>query len=223
MCFSATASFTAAAALGGLGLVCLARQGRGSGIAVAAMPVLFAAQQGLEGVVWLSLEQGSEASPFILAYLFFARVLWPTYAPAAVWLIEDRPGPRRLAATCAVVGGAVSIYLLWGLVVFPQSAMVGSGHIHYESGQPVPLWVAWVYAAAICLPLLAASSPRVRRFGLIVTLGGVVSALGYAYGFQSVWCFFAGLGSLVLCWGQDDLVASRGPAAWRGAKSPHSA
>jgi hypothetical protein len=59
MCFSATASFVSAAALTPLGLLSV-RLASGHNpsreIPLALLPVLFASQQALEGLVWLGLE-----------------------------------------------------------------------------------------------------------------------------------------------------------------------
>lgn len=48
-----------------------------------------------------------------------------------------------------------------------------------------------VYAAVICLPLLASSEARVRVFGVLITLSVLVSFLFATYAFTSVWCYLA--------------------------------
>ena len=58
MCFSATASFTAAAIVGSIGAVTLWKAARlrdRALLPIAAFPVLFALQQTVEGLLWLEL------------------------------------------------------------------------------------------------------------------------------------------------------------------------
>ncbi|THD66260.1 DUF6629 family protein, partial [Phenylobacterium sp.] len=62
MCFSATASFTAAAVTGSLGLVAMARTRQLHDLPLAATPVLFAVQQVTEGLIWLRLPMEAHAS-----------------------------------------------------------------------------------------------------------------------------------------------------------------
>ena len=53
MCFSATASFLAAGVTGAIEVVAIARTRRASEAPLAAAPLIFAAQQGIEGLLWL--------------------------------------------------------------------------------------------------------------------------------------------------------------------------
>ena len=58
MCFSATASFSAATVIGGIGAVTIwktARPGYVRVLPFAAIPLLFAAQQVTEGFLWLEI------------------------------------------------------------------------------------------------------------------------------------------------------------------------
>ncbi|MCK5745954.1 MAG: hypothetical protein KAH44_07045, partial [Oricola sp.] len=97
MCFSATASFSAAAVLGAVGAATLAQRPRPRDLAFAAIPAIFAAHQAIEGAIWLHIDGGS-AIPYALiaAYLLIAQVLWPAYIPLSVILME--PAPRRTPA-----------------------------------------------------------------------------------------------------------------------------
>src|SRR5581483_6072378 len=118
MCFSATASFTAAALTGSIGVVSLrkaaTRQDRRIA-ALAAFPILFALQQFTEGLIWLDLAQpeASALRPF-LVHLFqgYAEVFWPVFAPLAGLLIETHVWRRWAIGTCLAVGICLSLYLL---------------------------------------------------------------------------------------------------------------
>ncbi|MFX8612665.1 DUF6629 family protein, partial [Acinetobacter baumannii] len=85
MCFSAAASFTAAAVLapmGGLSVARAARPGRRF-LLLSALPLLFSVQQLMEGLVWRSGEAGDSAGVlrYSLAYMFFSWLAWPVWVP----------------------------------------------------------------------------------------------------------------------------------------------
>ncbi len=201
MCFSATASFTAAAVTSALGLFALTRTRRLRDLPLAATPVLFAAQQATEGLIWLRMPMGPHATldgPLVLAYLIFAQAFWPIYAPVAVWIIEQDPKRRRLMAPWIPVGAAVSGYLLWGLLRGHAIASEGNAHILYDAGQAHLTLVGAAYLATVSLPLFMSWDRSIRIFGAIVTVGWLVAYVAYLAEFQSVWCFFAAAASVAV-------------------------
>ena len=200
MCFSATASFITAAATAGAGLVCLSQVRRPADLLLAATPLVFAAQQALEGALWLRLPDGPSPTAGLLTsgFLFLAQVFWPTYAPAAALLAEPDAKRRRLMAPLAALGLAVSTYLLWSLLARPHSASIGHEHIVYDIGTQPSYTLAVAYVAAISLPLLLSSQRTIKLLGVIVLAGGVAAFAFYYQAFQSVWCYFAAAASLVL-------------------------
>jgi hypothetical protein len=48
-----------------------------------------------------------------------------------------------------------------------------------------------LYAAIICLPLLASSATLVKIFGILISLSVGLTFAFATYAFTSVWCFFA--------------------------------
>lgn len=107
MCFSAAASFSAGTLLLAVGAVTLRMVQRSAQRPYAAIPLLFAVQQLVEGVVWLSFG-GPAGLNFVATqvYSFFSHVLWPVYVPLAAWRMEPR-GPRRRALSAFVAAGLV--------------------------------------------------------------------------------------------------------------------
>jgi len=199
MCFSPQVSFAAAGVLGVLGAACLSQTTQPRERLMAAIPLLFAAQQALEGFIWLSpLHQGYVSNACVMGYLGFAKVLWPTYAPLAVLLIEPSAVRRRIMRACAIVGVIVSTYLAWGLATYPQWAELRRGHIAYVTEQAIPLWVGFVYLGLVCLAFLVSSQPTIVVFGAIVFIGAVVVRIGVPFDFPSLWCFFSAVASSVL-------------------------
>ncbi len=75
MCFSAAASFSAAAVCGGIGAAALRRAGKRD-LMLAAIPIIFAAHQALEGAVWLTEGDGwGRCAGYSFASIAFC--IWP--------------------------------------------------------------------------------------------------------------------------------------------------
>lgn len=199
MCFSATASFAVAGATAVTGLAALRQVTRPREVALAAVPLLFAAQQAVEGAIWLQLGAGTDGGVpgLALVFLLFAFVVWPVYTPLAVWLIEPEPQRRRAIAAIAAIGAALSAVLLLDLLASPPGAAIRGHSIDYGGGDPLS-WRQIPYLVATCLPPLLSSFPLVRIFGAVVLGGFVVSAGVHATTFVSVWCFFAAADSTLL-------------------------
>jgi hypothetical protein len=80
MYFSASASFVTVGITGAIGIVALTRVQGAREIPLAATPLLFAFQQCIEGLLWLSLPvapDGSLSTALTILYLFFAEAFWP--------------------------------------------------------------------------------------------------------------------------------------------------
>jgi len=210
MCFSATASFTAGFALSALGLATLALAPAPRDRAFAAIPLLFGLQQLTEGALWLALQSDAPVlrSCLTAGFTGFAEVLWPLWAPLAVWLIEPEPRRRQAIALCGAAGVVVAMALLFGLVTDFAPAELRDGHIFYglahynwfrDTHLLVPLMA--LYVLATCVAPLLSSDRLVATFGAAVTASLVATFYAAAEYLVSVWCFFAALLSvLVAVW-----------------------
>ena len=77
MCFSATANFVGSSVLGAAGVVTLTKVKHRRELLFAALPMLFAIHQFIEGFVWLGLDG-------------FCRQLWrTTWAPPSCFMRRD--------------------------------------------------------------------------------------------------------------------------------------
>ena len=106
MCFSASASFIAGAALSAVGVATIRLTARKAELPFATIPLLFGIQQIIEGMIWLSF-QGQSPLPvrtLILIYSLFSHVVWPMFVPFAVGLLETVPWRRKVLAACQVAG-----------------------------------------------------------------------------------------------------------------------
>ncbi len=203
MCFSASASFVTAGVTGAIGIVALTRVTERRELLLAATPLLFALQQGIEGVLWLDLPlapDGALSRALALFYLFFAEAFWPVYVPIAIWLIEPSARRRLMMVVCMGIGAGVGFYLLWWILSRPAIATIVDYHIVYGTGYRQPDIVGAAYLVAAALPPLLSSQRTVVVLGAIVLAGLLVAYAFYWEAFVSVWCFFAAVASVtILC------------------------
>ncbi|MDO8777220.1 MAG: hypothetical protein Q7K57_52620 [Burkholderiaceae bacterium] len=200
MCFSATASFSAGAFLLGLGTLTLKSARRPRELPFAAIPLLFAIQQLIEGVIWLTFRYEAPLLNAVMThvYSFFSHVLWPIYVPVAVLLIEP-PGRRQRALLVFVAAGvAVGAYLLYFLVAFPVVSRPTGQHIEYVSPHFFAAVTMTLYLMSTTVSPLLSTHRTVKVFGVLALLSFAAAYYFYAIWFISVWCFFAALLSMVV-------------------------
>jgi hypothetical protein len=204
MCFSATASFTAAAVAGSIGTVTLwqaAKLRDPALLPIAAFPVLFALQQAVEGLLWLDLARPEPGAcrPFLThAFLGYAEIFWPLFAPLAAWLIEPDLWRRRLIALCVLTGAAVSTYLLVKMLGNPYTASAATGHIVYSNGVSYPKGIEIPYVLATTISLLLSSHRLIQLLAIVILGGFAVAWWSYHQSYISVWCFFAAASSVIV-------------------------
>ena len=201
MCFSASASFSAGAVTAAIGVATLSHVKGWRELPLASIPLLFAAQQVIEGELWLHLagEYDKQAIAMLsLSYVIFAKVLWPAFISLAVLLIEPDLLRRRALYAIALLACSISLYVLIRLIENPPCATICGHSVRYGGDGDVLSWQGFIYILCTCVPLLVSSSRAVQNFGAIVVSGFLVSAYTYAATFISVWCFFAATGSFIL-------------------------
>ena len=193
MCFSPLASFSTGAVLLLVGGACVRRTRSPREWAYAGIPLCFGIQQGLEGALWLSLDQSQAclSAQLTQGYSFFSQVYWPVYIPVAVYLLEPAGLRRRLIGFIAIGGALVAAYLAWYMAQTPVLAFLRGGHIAYVFPHfHQPLATA-LYLFAACLAPLVSGWAQVRWFGFFTSLSLLATAYFYAQWFISTWCFFA--------------------------------
>lgn len=210
MCFSATASFTAAAVLLPAGAISVGRAWRSDRryLALAALPFLFGVQQAFEGLVWRAGASGDAqgVTAFSLGYMFFSWLAWPVWTPLATYFVE--PVRRRpLYLGFAIVGG-----MLGGLQYVPYFAHQGwlatrflPHAISYGGTELLDFVVGreatyGIYLAIVIGPLLLSTERDVKIFGVLVALVLAVTYAFFQFAYVSVFCFGGALMSLYLVW-----------------------
>src|SRR5579872_2083787 len=115
MCFSATASFAASAALLVISCITIYRtKAEGRKLMFAAIPLLFAIQQACEGLIWHSLSSNRSATIYTYLYLSFVFMVWPLWMPISIMRMNNVQNklffiPIAAGASVAILGVMMSI------------------------------------------------------------------------------------------------------------------
>ena len=201
VCFSATASFAAAALTGAVGIATLRCVKRARDIPLASFPLIFGAQQAIEGALWLGLRAdpaGPQNQVLAAAFTAIALVLWPAFAPLAVGLAERKRTARLLIYALIPVGILLAGYSAFLMTRHRYVPTIVNASICYISGTSYPVGGFMAYALCTCLPPLLSSDKFVRAAGIAIVTGLAVSSIFYYKGFFSVWCFFVALASVTM-------------------------
>ena len=210
MCFSATASFTLAAALVPAGLLCL-KYARSLGIrwiGLAVYPLAFSLQQALEGLVWVGLDR--DAPGLVNAgahgYLFFSHLFWLMWVPFSVLLLQfGREASNRAPLTMLLIAGSLLGLVLYSPILAmtdPVPIAVQSGSLAYDipllfGGEPVRFGLKLAYFAIMTSSLFLSADRRIQGFGALIAVSFIVVEFWFSHAFISVWCFLAA--TLSLC------------------------
>lgn len=199
MCFSATVSFGAAAILGVAGVATMMEVRRRADLPLALTPLLFAAQQAVEGALWLSVPEGRAHSMTLAnAFAVIALVVWPLLIPLAIALVEREPLRRLVMLTLIPAGIGVAVYSAGTTLAHPYLAWPVGHSLTYVDNHPYSPTMLAIYLACVCFPPLMSSSRALNLFGVIVAVGLGVALLAFYEDFVSVWCFFAALASFTI-------------------------
>ena len=201
MCFSAPASFIAGGVLATIGAVTVTKVENKRELPFAMLPLLFGLQQIAEGFVWLSL-QGQMPGCNMLAtniFAFFAFAFWPMYIPFAVGFMETVSWRRIGIYITQVLGLMLGGYLLISHLIAPVTSQIVGHSIGYFDSTTFSWIPAVFYGLSTLVPFLLSSRWIVRIFGLSCFITALLAYWHYLYAFESIWCFFAAVLSLMIC------------------------
>ncbi len=204
MCFSATASFSAAVGIGGIGALTIwktARSGHARALPFAAIPLVFAAQQAIEGFLWLEIVKpvaGAYRPILIHGFIGYVEIFWPAYAPLAAFLIEPVGKRRRMILACLVCGAILSAWFFSVMIDYPYRAYLHEDGIVYKNAHHSPWFITPLYALTTTVSFSLSSYREVRIFSLVLFIGLAAAAIFYNRAYVSVWCFFAGVASTLV-------------------------
>jgi len=209
MCFSATASITAAAVLIPIGAYCIniARKDMPGWLMLAAYPMAFGLQQAIEGAVWLGINSNNQSLVDVasLGYVFFSHFFWLFWVPFSVYYMETAGARKRFLGVLTILG------FLYGLSLF-LPLILREGWLVIETAQDSLLYkttmiydgivnrqvVRGIYALQVFLALILSTNRKVRVFGIMILMSVLGTFAFFKYAFVSVWCFFAAILSAYL-------------------------
>ena len=197
MCFSATASFTAAVGLSLLGIGTI-RQARSKRyLLLASFPCLFALQQSLEGLVWTGINNESLSQLTMVGtygFLLFATFLWLILSPLSIYFLEQDKQKKRVLLGLTALGFLLGAYLLIWIIYDGIEPQVFSGNIFYDL-KLIPFYepTKYLYLSIVSIPFLITESPQLKLFGSLSIKSFIISQILFQVTFVSVWCFFAAL------------------------------
>lgn len=201
MCFSATASFGAGVVLTVISVATIRKVKRPSQFAFASIPILFAFQQCVEGILWLSLtypEYASFEQVSTYAFLFIAQVVWPIWVPFSILMATENAKRTIIGKVLVLVGGVVSLYLGYCLFTYHVDAKVIGYHIAYNQHYPALLggYSGILYVIATIVPPFFSPIKHMWALGTAILISYIVTMLFYTDYMVSVWCFFASIISI---------------------------
>jgi len=203
MCFSASASFGAAAAIGAVGIVTLKKVNKPSRFLFACIPMLFSVQQIAEGFIWLSFnnkEYEAWRKTATGIFLFFAQVVWPFLVPFSIYLIEKNRLRKKILLLLTIMGILTASFLAWCLLNYTTSVQISSHHIDYTLNYPLALsWASsTVYVLVTILPPFVSGTKKMLLLGILVLASFIVTEIFFPGHLISVWCYFAALISVIV-------------------------
>ncbi|GGG78973.1 DUF6629 family protein [Edaphobacter dinghuensis] len=201
MCFSASANFTGSAILGTIGVATLAEVKHRRAFMFAAMPLLFAVHQFIEGFVWLGIDNilpAYVAHDAGAAFVLYAQGLLPFLLPLSVYLIEPTRNRQKRMLWFVLLGGCLALYILWGLTAYPLQVSARGHSIVYFNPVTTTTVVAVLYVIATCGALLFSGFRYLIALGIANIAGLLVVMIVMRYAFTSIWCAYAAVISVLI-------------------------
>lgn len=204
MCFSAEASFIASGALAVTGAYTVKKtldKKKHSFLLAAAIPLLFSAQQLIEGFIWVFAGKDPKIDYTLSClYLFFAFFLWPVWIPLT-FAIYDK-GKKKIYGFLAMIGFIYGSYV-YILNLFYRSNfnlhMCEKNICYFKFDTPNSFSsIILIYFVCTILPFFISRPPLLKLYGVIISITAMISTYFYVYAFYSVWCFFSAICSIYI-------------------------
>ena len=203
MCFSPEASFIASAVVTTVGVVSYKKATDTPTRTLAMIPIFFGLQQFSEGFVWLSLLYEhfaflKEASS--IGFIIFAWIVWPTFVPYSMWLIEKDVRRKKAILVFLFIGIFVSIMLAYTMIFRNLHAEILDCSIIYnfDVKKSIHKYFGILYLLVTVIPTLISKVSKTWILGVSNILAYVGTKVFISDRILSIWCFFAALTSVVV-------------------------
>lgn len=197
MCFSVEADLVAGAALLPIGALAVSKVREPRELPFAGLPLLFAAHQLVEALVWAGASgdvSATIAHRAATAYVWFALPILPAFLPLAVWVLTRRPRVLPFVA----LGLVVAVHFARTLAANGVRTDVHPHAIVYRVGlADAELWTG-LYVLAVMGACLVAGHRAIVAFGVVNLVGLTAVGLAYRDAFASLWCVYAAVSSVLV-------------------------
>ena len=207
MCFSAGASFGAAAVLSIVGAVAVIKAKTIPQGLFATIPFIFSIQQVAEGMLWLSFNNDDipGRSFFTYVFLVFAIMFWPVWIPFTMRFLEIDVTRKKILTMILIAGSIVSAGFACIILFYPLEAVATHHHIQYKLDLPPAInnlmWLFNIlYFTTTIISTFISSIKRMQLLGTVFIAAYLFSIYFYNGAVLSVWCYFAALLSIVILW-----------------------
>ncbi len=216
MCFSFAASVNAGVSLAVIGGATVYKAARNDPrmLGFAVFPLVFAAHQLVEAVVWWSVAHPFEGDQlFRYVYTGIAFLVWPVLTPFAAAYAETDPFRRRLWTWMLYVGEALAAYLFIKLALADGIDLKVYQHaLAYDPGfERPPLLAHFLYVALTVVPLVSFHNRALRLFGVLVFLSFLYALVNNRPAWYSLWCMSAAVFSFILAFAVKESAKSTVP------------
>ncbi len=169
----------------------------------AAIPLLFALQQMMEGFLYLLIPKLGYASVkgnFACVNLIIAEAIWPVWIPLAILLLERGPVLKNTLRIFSVAGAFISVYVIFTLLTYRVDVHIVGGHILYRqhldmlSGIPESM----PYLFITIMPYFFSGFKRMWMLGITGTFCYILSKLLHIEHLLPMWNIYGALISLLI-------------------------
>jgi len=178
---------------------------------IAAVPLLFGLHQIAEGFVWIDPTNIAAVRTFAyVAYCF-----WPIYVPAALYYAEkqrnfeksesDRLQMKRIVQCTQMAIPVGLLLLICVMAEEPLQVSLENGHARYHTcqiGMPnaVIQTARAIYGISIVAAAIYSSVKYAWLVGVATGMSFLFTIVMYEAEFESTWCYFSALSSVVVLW-----------------------
>lgn len=130
--------------------------------------------------------------------MLYAQGLLPFLLPLSVYLIEPTKRKRQRMLWFVLLGGGLTLYILWGLTAYPLQVSAHGHSIVYFNPVTTTIAVAVLYVIATCGALLLSGFRYLIALGIANVIGLIAVMIVMRYAFTSIWCAYAAVISVLI-------------------------